>query len=132
VNGKATNYTIVNNAEGITLQFKTNIGKGKTVISIDHEAGIGALPIVVLPQPGDISHGARILSEVLEGNQYKTIIEGRPGTMHTFNMLAYTPPGKVEGAVLKAGKENVYTFQVDFPSSGEKYISKEIRITFNK
>jgi glycogen debranching enzyme len=132
VNGKATNYTIVNNAEGITLQFKTSIWKGKTVISIDHEAGIGALPIVVLPQPGDISHGARILSEVLEGNQYKAIIEARPGTMHTFNMLAYTPPGKVEGAVLKAGKENVYTFQVDFPSSGEKYISKEIRITFIK
>jgi hypothetical protein len=47
-------------------------------------------------------------------------------------MVAYTPPGKVEGSVLKAGNENVYTFQVDFPSSGEKYVSKEIRITFNK
>jgi glycogen debranching enzyme len=130
VNGQPTIFTITNNAEGITLQLKTNLGKGNTVISIDHEGGIGALPIVVMPQPGDISHGARILSEDLEGNQYKAIIEGRPGSIHTFNVIAYTKPGEVKGAILKAGKENIYTFQVDLPASGEKYISKEVRITF--
>ncbi|HJW17679.1 MAG TPA: GH116 family glycosyl hydrolase, partial [Flavisolibacter sp.] len=130
VDGKPVTFTVVNNTEGLEAHIKTSLKKGNTVISIDHEGGVGALPIVVLPQPGDISHGARILSEVLEGNKYKVIIEGRPGSIHTFNVVAYTTPAAIEGAVLKAGKENIYTFQVELPASGEKYISKEVRITF--
>jgi len=130
VNGKRVIFTISKAPESISVQIKVKLPKGTTIISIDHEGGIGALPIVVIPEPGDISHGAKILSENLEGNQYKAIIEARPGSSHLFSLVAYKQPVKVEGAELKDAKENIYTFQVKLAASGEKYISKEVSITF--
>ena len=128
-NGKEIAFKVEPNAEGLSLQTHFALSKGKTEFMVEHSGGIGALPLVVLPNPGDTSHGVKILSEQLSGKQYTVVLEGLARSSNIFSIMSTSAPQRVEGAVLKDKKGNVYTFQADLPE-GIKYSSKTVQIIF--
>ncbi|MGZ3839182.1 MAG: amylo-alpha-1,6-glucosidase [Flavisolibacter sp.] len=133
VNGKPIPFECHPNAEGISLHALFNAVKGRTLVVIHQEGGIGALPMVVLPVPGDISHGGKILSEHLQDGHYTLEMEGPQGSACSFNLVSSKVPQAIEGAQLLSSKENVYTFQVNLPANvAEKYTRKTVKLVYIK
>lgn len=83
----------------------------KSHIEISHSGGIGVLPQVNHPTPGDSSTGLRIISDKLIGKEYLVEVEGLSGTK-----------GKIR--LMKSGK--VIEHEFAFPQSKEKYIRKDL------
>ena len=89
------------------------------------------LPVVILPKPGDASHGAKILSEKWQGNTYTAVVEGLKGTENnTFRIYSATAPKRVDGAKQVGTTENVSTLQVGLPAAKEKYSTQMVTIIF--
>lgn len=131
VNGKPLDVQTAPNAEGVELHTSFTLQKGTTVLSVEYSGGIGALPIVALPAPGDSSVSARIVDEELKDGVYSLTIEGRPGSTHNIRIFAVQQPSAVDGAQWKKDGDNLLTLQVELPrSEKDKYVSKEIRIRY--
>lgn len=131
VNGRPLTASWTPNAEGGALLTGFALPKGTTVLVMEHSGGIGALPIVPLPAPGDSSVAARIVDEGLKGRTYALTVEGRPGSVHDIKVYARQKPASVEGAQWKGSEDNLLTLQVALPrSEKEKYTTREVRIHF--
>lgn len=129
VNGKPLKAQWIANAEGGALQSGLALRQGTTVLVIEHSGGIGALPLVALPAPGDSSVTARIVAERLHGSGYTLTVEGRPGSVHDIKVFARQKPSSVEGAQWKESGANLLTLRVALPRSEEKkYVTREVRI----
>ncbi len=89
----------------------------KTIIEINHENGIAALPHIVLPKPNYSSEGLRILKERIEGNQFIVTVQGLNGSSGKINLWN---KGKIE------------TLNVEFNGNNEKYVDKEIKFNIYK
>ena len=76
-------------------------------IEVTHFGGIGVLPMVHHPAPGDSSAGPKIISDELIRKKYVVKVEGLSGT-----------EGKIR--LIKSGK--VIEHEFTFPQSTEKYV----------
>lgn len=56
-----------------------------------HIGGIGMIPLVPQPEPGDASSGYRIIDAVLDGNAFTVTVEGRAGTTGRFQVRTFGP-----------------------------------------
>jgi glycosidase len=80
-------------------------------IEIVHSGGIGVLPVVHHPLPGDSSKGIKILSDELIGNKYVVKVEGLSGTT-----------GEIR--INRAG--NITFEKFTLPAGKEKYSRKDL------
>ncbi len=132
VNGKETKFKLENDrqSESINLNFKI---ENKAQVEIFHSGGIGVLPAVAHPIPGDSSEGFRILSSSLSGNIYSVEVQGKP--IHDEILKIYSSTDQitsVDGGEKLSYKNHVYSIKVIFPNSGEKYLNKKITVKLNQ
>jgi hypothetical protein len=129
VNGQEVTLQESANAEGLTLHIPCTLKQGENKITIEHSGGIGALPLIATPVPGERSKEARILSEKVEGGVYSVVVEGLPGTRQEVCVFAKVQSMRLQGAELIEENGPVMKLQVELPPSAtEKYMRKEIRL----
>jgi hypothetical protein len=119
---------VIPNEEGCSVQLSGKLEKGKTVIAIEHRKGIGALPFVVLPVPGDSSKATKIISETLDNKLYSLWLEGRPGSKQNIEIFCEAEPEKVEGATLVSENGKVLEYATELPAAAGPYVKKQILI----
>ncbi|WP_431213489.1 amylo-alpha-1,6-glucosidase [Puia sp. P3] len=127
-------------AEGITLKCRLRLSAGRHRLEVRHSGGIGALPIVALPQPGDSSTGLRILTQRLDGDQYTVTLEGRGGSSGLLKIYTAQAAGHIENAAPVSGnaapvsgKDGVLTLQVNIPADRNRPYSRlEVRLRITR
>jgi hypothetical protein len=119
--GDYVEKTILNGEEkfyGHYLENKTDFS-GFAILTdtirleIFHSGGIGVLPIVHHPAPGDSSTGFKVIRDDLIGDNYVVKVEGLSGTSGRIRVIQ---AGKVVGkdVVLPESKEKYVRFDLEF------------------
>lgn len=133
VNGKPVKFTVEEQHESVLVKLPgLRIGE-KTTIEIAHEGGIGVLPLVNIPAPGDPNQGAKIVSQELGSGGFRVGVEGIPGRKYSFRLISNRPlSGVTNGTITPAGPENphMYTVDLTIPADKGKYAVREVVIDY--
>lgn len=104
----------INLEDGRKINFSFDLSHQAT-FELLHEGGVSALPKVVIPKPGSLSEGFRILNERIEEDNYIVTVQGLSGST-----------GELE-VISENGKEKIF---VRFESVSGKYTNKEIKLKY--
>jgi glycogen debranching enzyme len=128
LDGKVLPVTSFKSAQSMTLLASFNLGSASKLV-LETEGGIGVLPVVSNPKPGDSAAGMRIISTRLSGNNYQVEVEGKANSV---GFLEFWSGGQdlkeAENAIFMDHTGRIYRFKVDFGSSEAKYLVKTIII----
>ncbi|HEY0899923.1 MAG TPA: GH116 family glycosyl hydrolase [Sphingobacteriaceae bacterium] len=130
VNGKPVDFSVNKQQESIQLQLPLIPIIGETTIEIRHDGGIGVLPLVNIPNPGDPNQGAKIIGQELKGNNYQVSLEGRPGKEYSFQVMSNKAVSTVSNGAITSVKGNIYTIGVTIPQAGSRYAEQTVSIHF--
>lgn len=103
--------------------------KAEAAVEINHTGGIGVIPHVPRPEPGEESDGFRIIKTFRDGNSYVVTLEGKQGSSAVMEVRHFDREiGRVEGA--EPGKRNgdIRELSVSFDVSGQEFVRKNVRI----
>ena len=124
-NGRTVKFT----QDDLAVRMQVSLQAGKNEIKIVTKGGIGLLPVITDPQPGDSSTGVNIVSEVLNGNKYMATVSGKPGSQYELKLYYRGNPGEIKGATWVNNSGDLHTLLVKIPSSGDRYLEQKIEIT---
>jgi glycogen debranching enzyme len=104
----------------------------RVTVSFATSGGVGVIPHVPQPEPGDRTSRTRIIGESLAGDVYRLIVEGSPGGTATFRIRHFYPDVQgVTGADISTSTASgVLELNATFPSSGEGWVRHEIQLSF--
>lgn len=128
VNEKEIVYNLTYNEEYVNLGMEIHLDK-TTTVEVTFREGMSALPAYRLSQYEETSKGSRILSQNWTGKALEVMIEGCSGTSSSIDL--YLPEGYrlIEGTDREVkNKAEVYTFDVTFDRTKDKYTTKIIKI----
>lgn len=128
-NGKPAPFTWEERAGGLRLQLDIALTAGRNEITVATSGGIGLLPVVAHPQPGDSSTGVNIVSERIAGNKYIARISGRPGKEYELTLFHHERFGEIKGATLVKQEGSTATLRVRMNESAARYTNQTIEIT---
>ncbi len=78
--------------------------KNTATVALEHTGGIGLVPVVPRPAPGDSAMGTRIVSTTLDDAMYSITVEGKQGEEVVFPVVLFDHAlPSVQGARLRAG-----------------------------
>ncbi len=97
---------------------------------VEHTGGIGVVPAMPRPEPGDSSAGHRIVSAGLRDGVYEVTVEGRAGTTAEVEVRTFDRGiTRVENALIAdAPGKGRYRLEVKFPPAGTAYATTIVRI----
>jgi hypothetical protein len=129
INGREVPAKTTEYPDGIRLMLNLKLVKGDTRIQVQTTGGIGALPVIARPEPGDSSMGAKIISEKINGKTYSLIAEGRPSREYEIEVFSAMRPKSLLNATW-VSKPNAEILKLKFklPPSADKYARQEIAI----
>ena len=129
INGRPTSFNVESKPQGLVLLLSFATRAGQDVVEVETVGGIGMLPVVSMPQPGDHSKGAQVVSETVIGNKYTAEISGQPGTVYELKLYLRGAIGKVTGAIVIRNEGDIITLQVQTDTGEkEKYPRKKIEV----
>ena len=128
INNTVVPFTVVEKSESIALKFDPILLKGASLIEIYHNKGIGALPQVNEPQPGDTNKEAKIIKQQLSDEIFDLVIEGLPGKKYQVRVMSNSKIKKVYNARIIKKEGTVYTLETETPASSQKYATQKISI----
>ncbi len=104
--------------------------KKETKVKIKHHNGIGMIPNISTPKPGDVSHGYRVVSTRLKGKTYIVDLEGIAGSTGVFALKIFDQSIKsINGALIEnINNEGIVTIKVPFEKSTTKFVKKRVSI----
>ena len=127
LNGKSVEWQLHTKPQGLSLAISFTTNVGGNIIEIETEGGIGLLPSVDLPEPGDRSKGYRIVSEVMDGRQFIAEVSGLPDTVYEVQLFHKGDVKNITGAAIVKKEGDVLTLRVKTGSgAGDKYTSVKI------
>jgi hypothetical protein len=89
-------------------------------VVFNHTGGVGMVPVVPRPQPGDSSQGYRIVRAQLNNHVYTVDVDGKSGTSATLEVRIFDwGIPYIEGAQLEGGRpeRGIARFRVTFGPS---------------
>lgn len=106
--------------------------KDKVEIVLHHHSGVGMLPLMPQPAPGDSSKGYRIIDANLDGKKYQVTLQGKSGSAGIFEMMIFDQFVKsAEGAQIKSlSDKGILQLEVPFHRSGQKFVSISVIVEF--
>jgi len=127
VNGRSVEWELHTKPQGlsISVSFTTNVGNN--IIEIETDGGLGMLPSIDLPNPGDRSKGCRIVSEEISGRQFIAEVSGLPDTVYEVQLFHKGTVKNITGATIVKREGEVLTLRVKTGNgTGNKYTSVKI------
>lgn len=128
VNDQPIAFTTRAMAQGLQLQSSFGLKEGETRITIQTDGGIGMLPIVPDPQPGDSSRSLNIIAEQLRGNHYEAVVSGNAGNTYQCQLYSQKKIKRIKGAKLLKQEGQLLTLQVELGKANSKYPEMRIQI----
>lgn len=127
---------------GVERQIVTDLYRGliaqPIVVNVDqdhevtftHSGGIGMIPLMPKPFPGDDAIGARIISEKLTDNKFIVGLEGIPNKVHRFsaNVFDQKISNIDNGRLVGLDSNGILTFDVIFPQTNKPFAHKQVVI----
>jgi hypothetical protein len=106
--------------------------KGEAVLDVKTARGISVVPVVPDPKPGCHSAGLRILSAKLAGKEYIIELEGTTQTSEVIQVYCSDHViNRIENGTLIRKNGPVLEVGIDFPSGGQKYAQKILKVIVN-
>lgn len=134
LNGREVPIKARQSAEELALEMDLDILPGKNSVVIEHSGGIGALPVIAHPIPGQASSGLKILSEAIEGKEpqiYTLTAEGTGNKEYEIKVFHAGKINKVENGELVSDTEGIAIFRINLHKvEGEKYTRQQIKVFF--
>ena len=119
--------TVSGNGNRVSLEIRPD---GVDKLEIGYEKGISVLPEISTARVGYQSEGLRILDAGLDGNIYKVLAENTAGSTGIVRVWCNGRElGDVENGTLLGQSGKVYSIQVQFPSTGQKYSEVQLKIS---
>ncbi len=105
----------------------------RTTIRLQHHGGIGVIPSIANPKPGDASKGYRVIKTDYHRGVYAVTLQGKAGTEAIFELKTYDRPvAKVKGAsVVGQTEQGLVKINVRFPNNGKKFPYKTVRLVLD-
>ena len=105
----------------------------ESTVILRHRKGVGMIPVMPEPMPGDKSLGYRIIASRLKGNQYTIDLEGKSGSTAYFQLMVNDQRIKQVhgGRVEKTEKNGLVRLRIPFPPSKQRFIKKQIIVFFD-
>lgn len=110
-----------------SLSFRLD---GGMEIVLEHTGGVGVVPAIPRPVPGDSSRNYRIVKTSLDGKAYTMVLEGKGGTKASVELRTFDQPVTGYGNV-KTGKEagkGRHLLEVEFPLGKAPFVRQTVRI----
>lgn len=127
LNGKSVEWQLHTKPQGLSLAISFTTNVGDNIIEIETDGGMGMLPSVDLPDPGDRSKGYRIVSEVMDGRQFIAEVSGLPDTVYEAQLFHKGDVKSITGADIVKKEGDVITLRVKTGSgAGDKYVAAKI------
>ncbi len=126
INGEEIIPEVTAGAQGTSVHFSVDL-TDSCVIDMTGGGGIGIVPFVQDPVPGEGAVGFRILSASLTDDRYRVVVEGPAGSKGTFGL--YVAEDQLVGFQGKTKYEKIlgdYKIEINFESSEKPFIRKEI------
>jgi glycogen debranching enzyme len=103
-------------------------------IKFKHTGGIGMMPFIPRPEPGDLSDGYRIINADLNGGNYKIEFEGKSGTTRYFEVRIFDQKLKsVRGADLDIDEsKGLVRLKVPFRKSKKEFTTESVVMQVEK
>ena len=133
VNGRDVNVSS-DRALGLLARPITFTVSKQIEVELNHSKGIGMIPLMPKPQPGDSSIGLRIIKTTLQGDTYALEVEGKGGATGVFEMMMFDQELKsVEGGnIEKITGDGRVTLTVSFDGSQSGFTRKTIIVRLRK
>ncbi len=129
VNGESINFHGQPTAEGVVLHLSFSSHVGSNTIEIKTEGGIGILPVISTPKPGNRSEGVQVISENVSGKIYSAEASGRPGAVYELKLYHKEPIKKVTGAIILREEGDIITLQLKMDDEkSQKYSQQRIEL----
>lgn len=132
VNGNEVPFKLIENREYVVISLLLNLDKN-TSVEIIYNEGMSSLPTYRLAKIEEKSKLIHVISQCIQNGVLEVIVEGRSGT--TCYLDLYLPNGyeRIEGTTSEVKNAyGVYTFNVDFESIKDSYVTKKIRVHTSK
>ncbi|APF19554.1 Amylo-alpha-16-glucosidase [Caldithrix abyssi DSM 13497] len=102
----------------------------ETEIILNHHNGIGIIPYLPKPRPGDTSQGYRVVNAVLKNKAYFIDLEGKAGSTGTFALKIFDQSIKsIDGAQIEnINNDGMVTIKVSFEKSSKEFVRKRVVI----
>jgi GH15 family glucan-1,4-alpha-glucosidase len=123
VNGKAAKVAKERKRGALAEPVRVAL-TGVTEVRLQHAGGVGMIPVVSRPSPGDSSMGYRIVRAWLSGSEYTVDVEGKSGTVGQFDVALFDREvSSVDGGKLvEAQKDGRASVNVRFESAATQYV----------
>lgn len=127
LNGKAVKVSNNRNrkllSEPITFKLVN-----KSEVVFNHHGGVGVVPIIPRPLPGEKSKGNRVIESRYEENRYLIKFEGKSGDKSTFKIKLFDQRVLyARGAtVVNTDRQGIVTLEVQFPKSNQGFVDKNV------
>ena len=95
-----------------------------------YEGGVAVLPIVQYPVPGDKAPGLRIISSGMKDGKYVVTLEAPVNSIEFVNLYVNENNFSIDGGEVTGQQRNIIRVKVDFKGGNEKYVSRNIQVTF--
>lgn len=126
---RAAEADVPTTADGAALTFRL---EQRASITFATSGGIGAIPHVPRPSPGDETRQTRIIDEALDGDVYTLVVEGAPGETAAFRVRSFGPAiREAAGAELRPGSAGLTELHVRFPDAATPWVRAEVRLTLD-
>lgn len=131
LNGKLIPMHIIKTRGGVQVKIEQAIVAGITKIIIEHSGGLGALPIIAYPEPGDSSEGLQIIDEKISKNIYEITVQGDAGAEKELRIFTMQKILSADNAVITGTEKNQVFMKVQLPSSSaKKYVESIVKIAY--
>jgi hypothetical protein len=114
----------------VRIEIPADAGGARVnTLVVEHTGGIGVVPAMPRPEPGDSSTGHRIISEEMRDGAYEIKVEGRAGTSAEIEVRTFDRGiGRVENtAIIGEGKKGRYRLRVEFPQAATPYVTVTVK-----
>ena len=131
INGKKVQASKIVKPGGLLLKLSFLSIQGENLVEVETDGGIGILPIISFPQPGDTSTGIQVISETVLGKKYMAEVSGRPSMTYEIPLYNKEVIKKITGAKLIKKDGDITTLEIKLDSPGnQRYVNQKIEIEF--
>ncbi len=118
VNGTSVQFVHTTTRGLMTTPIPVNVDN-ESVVLLEHTGGIGVLPLVMRPAPGDSAAGVRLLATEYRDGLFTMVVEGKQGesTLVPLAMFDHVLPSIQGGRIRRGEKPGTAVVVVEFPPS---------------
>lgn len=121
LNGREVPGAVITLPDAMNLMLAFNL-EAPATLTVPHTSGIGLLPAIREPRPGDAPEGLRILSSRLSGNTLTALVEGLSNSTDEIRLSSSAPVTPISGnLILSDQRLKISRWQVSFSPSEKKY-----------